>query len=200
MNTTLQELTDKIYAEGVEKGNEQAKAIVAQAEQQAADIIAKAQKEAAQKLSAAEAAAAELDKNTRSELRLYAEQAVNAIKTEVTNLLTDTLVTENVKATTADPKFMQKLIADLVAELAKGGEVVIEAKDAEALKKYFAQNLKTLLDKGVEIKEVKGIKTDFTIAPKNGGYKLAFGDEEFIAYFKEYLRPQIIEMLFAPTK
>ena len=121
---------------------------------------------------------------------------MNAIKTEVTNLLTDKLAADSVKAATVDPKFMQKIIADLAAQLAKGDEVVIEAKDAEALKKYFAANAKELLSKGVEIKEVKGIKTAFAIAPAKGGYKLAFGDDEFIAYFKEFLRPQLIELLF----
>ena len=196
MNTTLQELTDKIYAEGVEKGKEQAQALVSQAEQKAAEILAAADKEAAAKIAAAEQKAAELDKNTRSELRLFAEQSVNAVKTEITNLLTDRLATDSVKAATADPKFMQKLITDLAEQLAKGGEVVIEAKEAETLKKYVAANAKGLLDKGVEIKEVKGIKTQFAIAPAKGGYKLAFGDEEFIAYFKEYLRPQLIELLF----
>ena len=174
MNTTLQELTDKIYAEGVEKGKEKADAIVAQAEQKAA----------------------ELDKNTRSELRLFAEQSVNAIKTEVTNLLTGKIASDSVKAATADPKFMQKVIADLAAQLAKNSDVVIEAKDAEGLKTYFAANAKDILNKGVEIKEVKGIKTQFTVAPAKGGYKLAFGDDEFIAYFKEFLRPQLIELLF----
>ncbi len=196
MNTTLQELTDKLYSEGVEKGKEQAAAIIAEAEQKAQEIVAAAEKEAATKLEAAKKAASELDKNTRSELKLFAGQSVNAIKTEVINLLTDKIATEGVKSATADPKFMQKLIVDLAGELVKGGEVVIEAKDAEGLRKYVAAGAKAALDKGIEIKEVKGIKTEFTISPKNGGYKLAFGDEEFIAYFKEYLRPQLIELLF----
>ena len=196
MQNKLQELTDKLYAEGVEKGKEQAAAIIAEAEQKAGEIIAAAEKEAAVKAEAAQRAAAELDKNTRSELRLFAEQSVNAIKTEVANLITDKIAADSVKAATADPKFMQKLIADLAAQLAKGGDVVVEAKDAEALRKYVAANAKDILTKGVEIKEVKGIKTQFAIAPKDGGYKLAFGDDEFIAYFKEYLRPQLIELLF----
>lgn len=193
---TLQELTDKIYAEGVEKGKEQAEAIVSQAEQKAAQIVAQAQKAAQEQLADAEAKAAELDKNTRSELRLFAQQSVNAIKTEIANILSDKIASDSVKAATADPKFMQKIIADLAAQLAKTSEVVIETKDAEALNKYFAANAKDLLNKGIEIKQVKGIKTDFTISPKNGGYKLAFGDDEFIAYFKQYLRPQLIELLF----
>ena len=192
----LNELTTKIYAEGVEKGNAEAAQIVAKAEEKAAALVAEAQKQAAAIVAAAEQKAQELDKNTRAELKMYAEQSVGALKTEVTNLLNDTIAKDNVKAATADAKFMQKIIADLAAQLAKGGEVVIEAKDAEALKQYFAANAKELLGKGVEIKEVKGIKTAFAIAPKDGGYKLAFGDEEFIAYFKEFLRPQLIELLF----
>ena len=192
----LSELTDKIYAEGVEKGNAEAKQIVDAAQAKAAEIIAAAEKKAAAELAAAETKAADLDKKTRAELKLYAEQSVNAVKTEIVNLLADKIAGDSVKAATADAKFMQGLIAKLAEQMAKEGEVVVEAKDAEALKKYFAANAKGLLDKGVQIKEVKGIKTDFTIQPAKGGYKLAFGEAEFVAYFKEMLRPQLVEMLF----
>jgi V/A-type H+-transporting ATPase subunit E len=192
----LSELTDKIYAEGVEKGNAEAQQIVEKANAKAADIIAEAEKKAASLIATAEHNAADLDKKTRAELKLYAEQSVNAVKTEIVNLLADKIAAESVKAATADAKFMQGLIAKLADQMSKDGDVLIEAKDAEALKKYFAANAKGLLDKGVKIAEVKGIKTDFTIQPAKGGYKLAFGDAEFIAYFKEMLRPQLVEMLF----
>ncbi len=192
----LSELTDKIYAEGVEKGNAEAQQIVEKANAQAAGIIAEAEKKAAAIVAEAESKSADLDKKTRAELKLYAEQSVNAVKTEIADLLSDKIAADSVKAATADAKFMQGLIAKLAEQMAKDGSVEIEAKDAEALKKYFAANAKGLLEKGVSIKEVKGIKTDFTIQPAKGGYKLAFGDAEFIAYFKEMLRPQLVEELF----
>ena len=192
----LSELTDKLYAEGVEKGNAEAQEIIAKANAKAEEIIAEAEKKAAAVVAAAEKNAQELDKKTRAELKLYAEQSVNAVKTEITNLLSDKIAADSVKAATADAKFMQGLIAKLAEQVAKEGDVIIETKDAEALKKYFAANAKGLLEKGVKIVEVKGIKTDFTIQPAKGGYKLAFGDAEFIAYFKEMLRPQLVEMLF----
>ena len=190
------ELTDKIYAEGVEKGNVEAKQIVENATKKAEEIIAQAEKKAASIIADAESKSADLDKKTRAELKLYAEQSVNAVKTEIVNLLSDKIAADSVKAATADAKFMQGLIAKLAEQLSKNGEVIIEAKDADALKKYFAANAKGLLEKGVKIAEVKGIKTDFTIQPAKGGYKLAFGDAEFIAYFKEMLRPQLVEELF----
>lgn len=192
----LSELTEKIYAEGVEKGNQEALQIVEKANAQAADIVAQAEKKAAAIVADAEAKAQELNKNTRAELKLFAEQSVSAIKTEVANIITDKVVNDSVKAATSDAKFMQSIIAALAEQMAKDGNVTIEAKDAEALTKYFVANTKGLLDKGVKIVEVKNIKTDFSIVPEKGGYKLNFGEKEFVAYFKEFLRPQLIDILF----
>ena len=196
MENKIQELTEKIYAEGVEKGNQEALQIVEKANAQAADIVAQAEKKAAAIVADAEAKAQELNKNTRAELKLFAEQSVSAIKTEVANIITDTVVNDSVKAATSDAKFMQSIIAALAEQMAKDGNVTIEAKNAEALTKYFVANTKGLLDKGVKIVEVKNIKTDFSIVPEKGGYKLNFGEKEFVAYFKEFLRPQLIDILF----
>jgi V/A-type H+-transporting ATPase subunit E len=91
---------------------------------------------------------------------------------------------------------MQGLIAKMAEAMAKDGNVRVETKDAESLRKYFAANAKALLDKGVTIEEVKGLKTNFQIVNEKGGYKLAFGDAEFEAFFKSFLRPQLIELLF----
>lgn len=196
MNTTLQELTDKIYAEGVEKGKEEAAAIVEQAKKEAESIVAEAKKQADELVADAERKIAERDKNSRAELQLYAAQSVQALQTEATNLICDKLANDSVKAAVADGKFMQKIILTLTEKLANGDEVVIETADAKALKDYFAANAKELLAHGVEIKQVNGIKTNFTIEPKKGGYKLAFGQNEFVEYFKQYLRPELVELLF----
>lgn len=192
----LEEITKQIYAEGVEKGKAEAQNIVEKANAEAQAIIAKAEKEAADKLAKAEIKAQELDKNTRAELKLFAEQALNALKTEVTDLVNGAIVAENIKAAAADKKFMQSIILKMAESMVKDGAVVIEAKDAKALQDYFAQNAKALLNNGVKIEEVKGIKTDFQIVAAKGGYKLAFGEKEFEAYFKEFLRPQLVELLF----
>ena len=196
MNSKLQELTDKIYLEGVEKGNSEAKQIVDNAEKEAAEIIANANAEAAQIKANAETFAAELSKNTQSELKLFAQQSVNALKTEITDLLSGTIVSDSVKAATSDKAFMQKTILTLVEEWAKNDTLVVEAKDAKALKDYFVANAKDLLNKGVTISEANGVKADFAITSTKEGYKITFGEEEFIAYFKEFLRPKLVEILF----
>ena len=46
------------------------------------------------------------------------------------------------------------------------------------------------------IEQVSGKDTMLTIAPADGSYKVNFGREEFEDYFKSFLRPQLVEMLF----
>lgn len=196
MNTKLQELTDKIYQEGVEKGKETANVIIEEARTEAEALIAKAKADAEKIILDAENKSKEIAKNTQSELRLFAQQSVNALKTEITNLISGAVVSESVKAATSDKAYMQKVILTLVQEWAKNQAVSIEAKDAQALTEYFTANAKDLLNKSVKISQANGIKADFTILPEKDGFKITFGEEEFIAYFKEFLRPKLVEMLF----
>ena len=196
MNTKLQELTDKIYNEGVEKGEIEAQNIIEQAKLQANEIVTKAKRDAEEIINNSELKASEISNNTKSELKLFAQQSVNALKTEITDLLCGAIVSNSIKAATTDKVFMQKTILTLVKDWVKNDSLNIEAKDAKALQDYFVANAKELLNNGVTISKVNGVKTDFAISSVNGGYKITFGDDEFIAYFKEFLRPKLVEMLF----
>ena len=179
MNTKLQELTDKIYNEGVEKGKSEAADIVAKAQAQAKDIIAVAQQEAERTVKEAQKKADELKSNTESELKLFAGQAMNALKTDITNMVCGDIVSDSIKAATIDKSFMQEVIVKIAEQWAKEGHLTIEAQDAEALNNYFMTQAKSLLNNGVTIVASKG-KSEYVIRPDQGGYKIAFGDDEFI--------------------
>ena len=196
MENKIQELTDKIYREGVEKGNEEAQRLIANAQEEAKKIIEDARKEAESIVNSSRKSADELSENTKAELKLFAGQAVNALKTEIVNLLTEQTITEAVKGATSDKSFLNNFIVALAEKWSSNEDIVISVNDAEALKKYFASNAKQLLDKGVKIEQVNGRKTLFSISPADGSYKVNFGEEEFENYFKEFLRPQLVEMLF----
>lgn len=196
MENKIQELTDKIYREGVEKGNEEAQRLISSAREEAAKIVEDARKEADSILVAARKSAAETAENTQSEIKLFAGQAVNALKSEITSLLNNQVVTEAVKGFIADKEYLNKFIVSLAAQWSVNEPIVISTSDAENLKKYFAVNAKALLDKGVKIEQVNGTKALFTISPADGSYKVNFGEEEFENYFKDFLRPQLVEMLF----
>ena len=196
MENKIQELTDKIYREGVAKGNEEAQRLVNEAHQEAQKVLEEAQKKAEQILADAQKSADELSNNTKSELKLFAGQAVNALKTEVANLLTDQTVSDAVKGFVSDKDYFNKFIVALASQWSADEPVVITVKDADSLKKYFALHAKALLDKGVKIESVNDMKTLFSISPADGSYKVNFGEEELVNYFKDFLRPRLVEMLF----
>jgi V/A-type H+-transporting ATPase subunit E len=196
MDAKIQELTDKIYREGVEKGNEEAQRLVAEAKVQVKKLIRDAEDEASRILADAGKQVAELRKNTVSELKLYAAQSVEALKSEVTNLITGQIVSDNVKAVAADPEFMKKVILEMAKGWAEHESVTIQTSDAKALTDYFASHAKDLLNKSVKIEQISGKPASFVISPAGGSYKITFGEDELAAYFKEFLRPQVIEMLF----
>ena len=196
MENKIQELTDKIYREGVEKGNTEAQKLIANAQDEAKKIVEDARKEAEAIVAASRKSADELAENTKSELKLFAGQAVNALKSEIATLVTDKIVNADVKAFAADKDYLNAFVVALASKWSVNEPIVISTADADGLKKYFAAQAKALLDKGVKIEQVNGNKTLFTVSPADGSYKVNFGEEEFMNYFKEFLRPQLVKMLF----
>ena len=192
----IQELTEKLLREGVEKGQAEAAQIIEQAKQQAEKILQDARQQAQDIAAQAEKKAAETDANTRNELKMYTSQALSALKSEVTNVLTDGVVKEAVAGLTASPDFLGQFAVAMAEKWSANEPVVISTNEADSLKAYFAAKAKALLDKGVTINKVNGKDTLFSIAPADGSYKVNFGKEEFETYFKNFLRPQLVEMLF----
>ncbi len=196
MNNKIQELTDIIYNEGVAKGQAQADQILAQAREQAEKIISEARKQADSIVAAARKESADNAENVQKELRLYAAQAVEALKSEIATVVTDKIVTDSVKGFTADQKAFNEFMLRIAQEWGRNQQIEIKAQDADALTRYFTANAKALLDKGVKITQVNGQAAEFSILPADGSYKVNFGTDEFMNWFKSMLRPQLVETLF----
>ena len=194
MDNKIQELTEKIYNEGVEKGRNEAERLVAEANAKAADIVKAAEAQAQEIVAAARKSAEELNANTRSELKLYGEQAIGAMKSEIATLVTDTVVKESLGKAFKD-NLLKEVILKIAERWNSDEQLVISTSEAEELKAFFAANAKELLDKGVEVKQINGVK-GFSVSPADGSYKVNFGEGEFETFLKSFLRPQIVELLF----
>ena len=140
----IQELTEKLYREGVERGQAEAAKIKAEAEAEAQKILDNAREQAQTIEAQAKKKAAELDANTKGELKLYTSQALNALRSEITNVLTNNTVEEAVKGLVADPEFLPKFAVELASKWAGDGPVVLSTAEAENLRKYFAAKAKEL--------------------------------------------------------
>lgn len=196
MDTKIHELTEKIYQEGIEKGNQDAAKIIADANAKKNSIIAEAEVEAKRIIENAEKQAQDIKKNADSEVKIAASQVIDSLKKEVTNLLTGEIADANVKPVVTDKSFMQKIILEMANSWAENESFIIQTSAAEELQTYFEGNAKELLNKGVKIEKVNGKETSFTIQPVDGSYKVNFGEEEFTLFFKELLRPLLVEKLF----
>ena len=112
-------------------------------------------------MAAARKSADELAENTKSELKLFAGQAVNALKSEIATLVTDKIVTADVKAFAANKDFLNAFIVALASKWSVDEPIVISI-GCGRLEKYFTAQAKELLDKGVKIEQVNGNKTLFS--------------------------------------
>ncbi len=199
MQSKLQELTDKIYLEGLEKGNQEAKSIVEDAKKEASEIISAAKKEAAEILSKAEKKSSELTKNTASEIQLSSKQALNALKQQITDVVNSKIL-DKATGNAFDTKFTQQIIETSLKSWGKEQtsdlSVLLPKKDEKLLISNLSKSVKNLLDNGLELKGDSNIQSGFQIAPKDGSYKVSFTEEDFNNFLKQYLRPKLIELLF----
>jgi len=196
MDSQIQALTEKVYQEGVLKGEQEAAKILADAQAQAEQVERDARARAEQIIADAQRSASELKSNTERELKLNASKLIEATKASIVDVLAGRIAGDSVQALTANPELLQRV----VLEIAKGFDlkhgVEITSSQAEELKAYFAQNAKALLEEGLTIKQVAGKATQYTIRPQNGSFKVEIGEQEFVELFKSILRPQLAQELF----
>ncbi|TVQ13037.1 MAG: V-type ATP synthase subunit E [Bacteroidetes bacterium] len=202
MQTKLQELTEKIYQEGVNKAKDEAEKLKAAAQKEADDLVSDAKKQAEGIMKDAEKQAEELKNNAMNELQLSARQLISDTRQKVVNLIETKVVEPEVKATFKDVEFTQKVIHTLVENWnPKGDErveisVLLPKEKQKEFEAFFKGKTAEMLGKGAEISFSDKIKGGFKIGPKKGGYLISFSDEDFDNLFRGYLRPRLIEMLF----
>ena len=200
MQSKLNDLTERIYQEGVVKAQKQADLIMADAQDKADDIIAKANLQAEAILLKAQQAAAESKLKLESELKMAALQSISAVKQQIVELVTAKVVSPAVGQLFSDTSFLQSLLLALVAGYAQGGEldllVVLPESIRSQMEQFFKNSLANELNNGLTIGFNKQINQGFTVGPKDNSYVVGFTDDDFIGFFKSYLKPQTAQFLF----
>ena len=200
-NNKLQELTQKLYSDGLERGRAEADRLVAEAKEAAAKILADAKAEAEAIVKGAEDRAEDVAKNAMTEISLAGRQALTKIKAELAEAVIMKTTGAAVKAATMDATFVKDML------LAMANNWTASTVDV-SLKALLPEEKRTELDAvmqssaaelakaGIEVGYTKDIKTGFKLGEKDGGYYIAFTDESFDALLKEYLREKVSNILF----
>lgn len=200
MENKLQQLTEKLYNEGLSKGRAEAEAVLAKAHEDAEKIVAEAQDQARAIVSDARKAAAQLQANTESEVRLAAGQLKSALRQQIEEMVQMQVVTPQVTQAWRDNSFIKELAVVAVQALGpeNGLRVVLPenrgAELTEAVKNALAEKFGT--ENGVEVVTEAKVRVPFRIAVREKGYYVSFADADFDALFRSYLRPKVSELLF----
>ena len=201
MQNKLQELTDKLYNEGLSKGKQEAEQLKANAKEEAAQIIAQAKEQAQEILAKAQAEAAELKSKTENDVKMAAAQTFTAVKQQIENAIV-TKALAPVKGATSETEFLKEIVKTVVAAFNPANtdsvalEVILPADKKAEMEKFAAESLNKICSAGVEVQFSKNIQGGFKIAPKGEGYMLSFTDKDFENIISEYLRPKTKALLF----
>jgi len=201
MEQKIQELTVKIYNDGVQKGEEKARALVVEAEKKAASLLAKARTDAEKILAEASTRAEELKRNTESEIRLSGSQAIASIKQQITELVCAEVIDTQMANTLSNPAYVKEFITLILQKWHASAEAIrlealLPAQKQQEFTDAFKKGVSDHLKKELTLTFSKSVKAGFRIGPQNGSFKISLTDEDFAEFFKEFLRPKTRAWLF----
>ncbi len=195
----LQELTQKLYNEGLSKGKEEGEAILAKAKADAEEIVKKAQEEAAAIVEKAHKEAADYKVKVEGDVKMAAGQSLQATRSGIENLIV-AKATEPVKGVLSDQAYLKEIISAVAqrfsAQESQDLALVLPEKLQKELEPFVQNELAKTLGKGVEASFSKKLSGGFKIGPKDGGYFISFTDEAFQSLIGDYLRPATKIILF----
>lgn len=199
MEQKLQSLLEKIQQEGVDKGQEVANSLINDAEQRAEDIVNAAERRAEEIRKQAEQEAEELKRNVTSELKLSAEQTVEALQQRITDLITAKAIDPPTQEAFGDKAFLKGIIESLIGQWQKneqGAALHLSPEREKELFDYFSARAQEKLKEGLVVRPAPGLSEGFRIGPANGSYVVSFTEDDFQAFFADFLRPRTKKLLY----
>lgn len=196
----LQELTQKLYEEGLAKGKQDGEALLQKAQSEAEGIVKQAQEEAEAILAKARKDAEDFKVKVEGDVKMAAQQAVQATRADIENLVVAKVVDGTVDKALANEDYIkgiitavaQKFSADEPADLS----LILPESLKAALEPFVKNELGKLLGKGVDATFSKKVAGGFKIGPKDGGYFVSLTDDTFKDLIGSYLRPATKKLLF----
>ena len=200
MDNKLQELTDKLYREGLSKGKEEGEASLAKAELKATEIVEAAQKKAEEIIKKAEKDALDYQVKVEGDVKLAAIQSMQSIKRNIEDLMVNGMIGGKAASALSSSDFVKEIISSVAKNFNSQESVDLELTLPEKLRSelepFINGELSKSLSGGVTAKFSGKIDAGFKIAPKDGSYFIDLTSEAFDALIGEYLRPTTRKMLF----
>ena len=196
----LQELTQKLYDEGLAKGKQEGEALLQKAVAEAENIKKQAQEEAEAILAKARKEADDFKVKVEGDVKMAAQQSVQATRTDIENLVIAKVVDCTVDKALANEDYLKGIITAVAqkfsAEEPADLSLVLPESLKAGLEPFVKNELGKLLGKDVDASFSKKVAGGFKIGPKDGGYFVSLTDDTFKELIGSYLRPATKKLLF----
>lgn len=197
----LELLTKKIYEEGIEKAQNDAKEILDNANNKANSIIKEAENKANAILEKAQNDSAILRQKTETELSMSVKQAMASLKQQITTLISNKIASDMTSVAFKDKEFVHELMMKVIEKWNVDSNmdinVIMNDKEKEDFEKYLLAKYKNLLDNNLTLVTNNNQKDGFVIQPKDGSYKVTFSEKVFEEFFNAYLKEYSKKLLFS---
>ena len=199
MSQQVQELIDKIKAEGVQAADQKAKEIETNAQSEAGKIVTDAEAKAKQIISEAMSEAEKIHSSTQMALKQAARDTLLALRKEIEAVLTK-VVAKQINASLSTDN-----LADILGEVIKKSvetesadqEILVglNQKDVDALKNGFLSKLQNEVKSPIKFQSNDDIARGFTISYDKGKSCFDFTDKGLAEYLSGYLNTQVAGLL-----
>lgn len=200
MESKLEQLTQKLYEEGLSKGRAEAEELLSKARQDAERLVADARVQAERLLAEATAQSATLKENSENELRMASAQMVSELRQRIGEMVVAGVVAPEVSEAWSDGSFVRELVLASVARWDPRGDAAIEVILPEQAEGRLADDIRGSVAKmfgdGVQVTTSSRVKVPFRIAPKGAGYYVSFADHDFDTLLRGYLKPRVEALLY----
>ncbi len=202
MQNKLQELTNKLYDEGLSKGRREAEEIKAKAKAEADDIIAKAKEEYKEILDKAKKDAGDYKLKVENEVKMVSRQTLATVKQKIEEIIILKSTEKPINQSMESKEFLGSIIKEAVSAFnpakseAVSLEILLSEKSREQLESFIKNDILKNLTSGVEVSFDKKVQNGFKIGPKDGGFIVSFTEKDFQELLFQYLKPKTRQFLF----
>lgn len=199
-NNKLQELTEQLYSEGLNKGRQEGGKILADARAEADRIIAEAQSKAEKIIMDARKSAENISAKSMSDIKMAAGQVLASVKASISASIESKGVSHDIDEVMCDKDFVKEIIRTVAGrfstETDSDLEIVLPESLKDGMEDYIKGEVAHSIGKGIDIATDKRMKGGFSIGPKDGGYFVSMSDGTFKELIAGYLRPTTRKILF----
>jgi len=196
----LQELSEKLYAEGLQRGKEEGERLIEEAKAKADEIITSAENNARAMLEHSKKESDDYAHKVQSDLKMALDMSLQTAKKDIENLIIAKVIDEPIGKAMKSTDFMKEIIRNVAEKFSatQDGDIAMilpESLQSE-IEPFIHNELNNVLGKEVHAEFSKKITSGFTIAPKDGGWFISMTEESFKELIGSYLRPITKKILF----